>query len=171
MNTHRWINLPGLSRWEKTFLLLPLNISCRGRRGHTMTTIEGKLAVMGGAAKINGKESLLKDPSCSICETRIESHWSVFFCGPGGDTEYLDDVEIFDGRRWKRANYKLDQVKERKVFLVILKWCFSSLIFDIRHFWWFSNRISAKRWSKYCQDPNHYLQLQLWKVVDDKIKI
>ena len=63
MNTHRWINLPGLSRWEKTFLLLPLNISCRGRRGHTMTTIEGKLAVMGGAAKINGKESLLKDPS------------------------------------------------------------------------------------------------------------
>ena len=39
-----------------------------------MTTIEGKLAVMGGAAKINGKESLLKDPSCSICETRIESH-------------------------------------------------------------------------------------------------
>ena len=115
MNTHRWINLPGLSRWEKTFLLLPLNISCRGRRGHTMTTIEGKLAVMGGAAKINGKESLLKDPSCSICETRIERHWSVFFCGPGGDTEYLDDVEIFDGRRWKRANYKLDQVKEGKV--------------------------------------------------------
>ena len=22
----------------------------------------------------------------------------------------MDDVEIFDGRRWKRANYKLDQV-------------------------------------------------------------
>jgi len=68
MNTHRWINLPGLSR---------------GRRGHTMTTVEGKLAVMGGAAKING-----------------------------GDTEYLDDVEIFDGRRWKRANYKLDQPRD-----------------------------------------------------------
>ena len=58
----------------------------------------------------------------------------VFFCGPGGDTEYLDDVEIFDGRRWKRANYKLDQVKEGKEFLVVLKWCFSSLIFDIKHF-------------------------------------
>merc|ERR1712060_388720 len=55
----------------------------RGRRGHTMTTVEGKLAVMGGAAKING-----------------------------GDTEYLDDVEIFDGRRWKRANYKLDQPRD-----------------------------------------------------------
>merc|ERR1712156_1170619 len=67
-NTHRWINLPGLSR---------------GRRCHTMTTVEGKLAVMGGAAKING-----------------------------GDTEYLDDVEIFDGRRWKRANYKLDQPRD-----------------------------------------------------------
>ena len=39
-----------------------------------------------------------------------------FFCGPGGDTEYLDDVEIFDGRRWKRANYKLDQVKKEKYF-------------------------------------------------------
>merc|ERR1712117_484131 len=33
MNTHRWINLPSLSR---------------GRRGHTMTTIDGKLAVVGG---------------------------------------------------------------------------------------------------------------------------
>ena len=39
-----------------------------------MTTVEGKLAVMGGAAKINGKESLLKDPSCRILETRLESH-------------------------------------------------------------------------------------------------
>jgi len=68
MNTHRWINLPSLSR---------------GRRGHTMTTVEGKLAVMGGAAKVNG-----------------------------GDTEYLDDVEIFDGRRWKRANYGLDQPRD-----------------------------------------------------------
>ena len=36
------------------------------------------------------------------------------FCGSGGDTEYLDDVETFDGRRWKRANYKLDQVKKKK---------------------------------------------------------
>ena len=38
------------------------------------------------------------------------------FCGSGGDTEYLDDVEIFDGRRWKRANYKLDQVKKEIYF-------------------------------------------------------
>ena len=62
-----------------------------------MTTVEGKLAVMGGAAKINGM-------------TLILSRWSNYF-DPGGDTEYLDDVEIFDGRRWKRANYKLDQVR------------------------------------------------------------
>merc|ERR1712130_967201 len=55
----------------------------RVQHGHTMSTVEGKLAVMGGAAKING-----------------------------GDTEYLDDVEIFDGRRWKRANYKLDQPRD-----------------------------------------------------------
>lgn len=68
INTHRWIDLPGLSR---------------GRRGHTMTTIEGQLAVMGGAAEVNG-----------------------------GNTEYLDDVEIFDGRRWKRANYGLDQPRD-----------------------------------------------------------
>ena len=44
-----------------------------------MTTVEGKLAVMGGAAKINGKESLLKDPSCRILETRLECHRSVFY--------------------------------------------------------------------------------------------
>ena len=65
-----------------------------------MTTVEGKLAVMGGAAKINGMTLLI-------------SRWSNNFDknDPGGDTEYLDDVEIFDGRRWKRANYKLDQVR------------------------------------------------------------
>eukprot|EP00092_Neocalanus_flemingeri_P011987 GFUD01012924.1.p1 GENE.GFUD01012924.1~~GFUD01012924.1.p1 ORF type:complete len:559 (-),score=123.56 GFUD01012924.1:109-1755(-) len=65
MKTHRWINLPDLSR---------------GRRGHTMTTIEGQMAVAGGTTT-----------------------------GFRGDTEYLDDVEVFDGRRWKRANYRLDQ--------------------------------------------------------------
>ena len=27
-------------------------------------------------------------------------------------TEYLDDVEIFDGRRWKRAAYGLDQPRD-----------------------------------------------------------
>lgn len=68
MNTHRWINLPNLSR---------------GRRGHTMTTIDGKLAVVGGVAT-----------------------------GFRGEEEYLDDVEVFDGRRWKRANYGLDQPRD-----------------------------------------------------------
>jgi len=68
MNTHRWINLPNLSR---------------GRRGHTMTTIEGKLAVVGGVAT-----------------------------GFRGEEEYLQDVEVFDGRRWKRANYRLDQPRD-----------------------------------------------------------
>jgi len=67
MNTHKWINLPDLSR---------------GRRGHTMTTIDGKLAVVGGSAT-----------------------------GFRGEEEYLDDVEIFDGRRWRRANYRMDQAR------------------------------------------------------------
>ena len=74
MNTHRWINLPGLSRSDSDdsddddgggddndndkndgddYDNNELRHS-RGRRGHTMTTVEGKLAVMGGAAKING---------------------------------------------------------------------------------------------------------------------
>ena len=65
MRTHKWINLPSLSR---------------GRRGHTMTTIDGKLAVAGGAST-----------------------------GLKGEEEFLDDVEVFDGRRWKRANYRMDQ--------------------------------------------------------------
>lgn len=68
INTHKWINLPALSR---------------GRRGHTMTTIEGKLAVAGGAA-----------------------------LGHEGDIEYLDDVEVFDGRRWKRANYGIGKPRD-----------------------------------------------------------
>ena len=77
-----------------------------------MTTVEGKLAVMGGAAKINGMNwsslglqahSRFLDPFLVV---KIIQHKY-----PGGDTEYLDDVEIFDGRRWKRANYKLDQVR------------------------------------------------------------
>ena len=68
MHTHRWINLPNLSR---------------GRRGHSMTTIDGQLAVVGGAAT-----------------------------GFRGEEEYLDDVEVFDGRRWKRANYRLDQPRD-----------------------------------------------------------
>ena len=65
MNTNKWINLPNLSR---------------GRRGHTMNTIDGKLTVAGGVST-----------------------------GFRGEEEYLDDVEVFDGRRWKRANYRLDQ--------------------------------------------------------------
>lgn len=67
MNTHRWVDLPDLSR---------------GRRGHSMTTIDGQLAVVGGAAATGFR---------------------------GEDTEYLGDVEVFDGRRWKRAAYGLDQ--------------------------------------------------------------
>ena len=65
MNTNKWINLPSLSR---------------GRRGHTMNTINGKLVVAGGQST-----------------------------GIRGGEEFLDDVEVFDGRRRKRANYKLDQ--------------------------------------------------------------
>lgn len=65
MNTNKWINLPSLSR---------------GRRGHTMTTIDGKMAVAGGAST-----------------------------GFKGEDEFLDDVEVFDGRRWRTAAYRMDQ--------------------------------------------------------------
>ena len=67
MLVFRWVDLPDLSR---------------GRRGHSMTTIDGQLAVVGGAAATGFR---------------------------GEDTEYLGDVEVFDGRRWKRAAYGLDQ--------------------------------------------------------------
>jgi len=65
MRTNKWINLPSLNR---------------GRRGHTMSTVDGKLVVAGGEST-----------------------------GLRGDDEFLDDVEVFDGRRWKTADYKLDQ--------------------------------------------------------------
>jgi hypothetical protein len=45
-----------------------------------MNTINGKLVVTGGQST-----------------------------GMRRQEEFLDDVEVFDGRRWKRANYKLDQ--------------------------------------------------------------
>jgi len=64
LNSGTWVSLPSLDR---------------GRRSHIMTTVEGSLAVAGGAAT-----------------------------GFRGDQEYLDDVEVFDGRRWKRANYRMD---------------------------------------------------------------
>ena len=67
MNTHRWVDLPDLSR---------------GRRGHSMTTIDGQLAVIGGVTSTGFR---------------------------GEQEDYLDDVEVFDGRRWKRASYGLDQ--------------------------------------------------------------
>ena len=47
-----------------------------------MTTIDGQLAVVGGVAATGFR---------------------------GEEDEYLEDVEVFDGRRWKRANYQLDQ--------------------------------------------------------------
>jgi len=65
MRTNKWINLPSLSR---------------GRRGHTMATIDGQLVVAGGEST-----------------------------GLRGEDEFLDDVEVFDGKKWKRADYKLDQ--------------------------------------------------------------
>ena len=54
----------------------------RARRGHTMTTIDGQLAVVGGVSNTGFR---------------------------GEQEEFLDDVEIFDGRRWKRASYGLDK--------------------------------------------------------------
>ena len=67
LRTDQWVDLPSLSR---------------GRRSHTMTTIQGQMAVAGGVA-----------------ETRRGQ-------------ETLDDVEIFDGRRWKRATSGLDQPRQ-----------------------------------------------------------
>ena len=54
----------------------------RGRRSHSMTTIRGQIAVAGGVG----------------VDART-----------GADTETLDDVEIFDGKRWRRATDGLDQ--------------------------------------------------------------
>eukprot|EP00088_Acartia_fossae_P069816 TRINITY_DN9205_c0_g1_i2.p1 TRINITY_DN9205_c0_g1~~TRINITY_DN9205_c0_g1_i2.p1 ORF type:complete len:527 (+),score=102.23 TRINITY_DN9205_c0_g1_i2:149-1729(+) len=51
----------------------------RGRRSHVMTSIDNSIAIAGGTANT-----------------------------PEGDTEYLSDVEVFDGRRWKRAAYTMD---------------------------------------------------------------
>ena len=67
LRTDKWVDLPSLSR---------------GRRSHTMTTIQGQMAVAGG-----------------VSETRRGQ-------------ETLDDVEIFDGRRWKRATSGLDQPRQ-----------------------------------------------------------
>ena len=64
--TGRWVGLPGLSR---------------GRRGHTMMTVEGKLAVAGGSVT------------------------TAF-----GDTVVLDEVEVFNGREWRTAaGLRMDQ--------------------------------------------------------------
>ena len=68
LNTGRWVSLPGLSR---------------GRRGHTITTVDGKLAVIGGSVT-----------------------------GPGGNNEFLKDVEMFNGREWKPAALRMDQPRE-----------------------------------------------------------
>jgi len=52
----------------------------RGRRSHVMTPVDGSIAIGGGTAVT-----------------------------PEGDDEYLSDVEVFDGRRWKRAAYTMDK--------------------------------------------------------------
>ena len=64
-----------------------------------MTTIDGKLAVVGGTAT-----------------------------GFRGEKEYLDDVEVFDGRRWTRANYRLDQPRDGANLIKIPITTFSSSI-------------------------------------------
>ena len=63
MNTNKWIILPSLS--------------C-GRRGHTMTTIDGRMAIAGGATT-----------------------------GFRGEDKFLDHVEVFDGRCWRTAAYRI----------------------------------------------------------------
>ena len=47
-----------------------------------MTTLDGQLAVVGGVAATGFR---------------------------GEQDEYLEDVEIFDGRSWKTAQYRLDR--------------------------------------------------------------
>lgn len=68
MKTDTWLDLPSLSR---------------GRRSHSMTTIQGKMAVAGGVGT-----------------------------NRRGEDEFLDDVEIFDGKRWRRASSGLDQPRQ-----------------------------------------------------------
>lgn len=58
-----WTLLPGMSR---------------GRQNHMMTTIDGRLAVMGGVAT-----------------------------DQKGETQHLNDVEVFEGNRWRPTTYGL----------------------------------------------------------------
>ena len=98
-----------------------------------MTTIDGQLAVVGGVRStvttryaeqylyIYARYLHCVDRTIStyiyismhnICTVYIPSTVTATgFRGEQG-TEYLDDVEIFDGRRWKRAAYGLDQPRD-----------------------------------------------------------
>ena len=102
-----------------------------------MTTIDGQLAVVGGVRSTvttrYAEQYLYIYARYLHCVDRTISTYiyiSIYLCtisalyvyipstvtatGFRGEqgTEYLDDVEIFDGRRWKRAAYGLDQPRD-----------------------------------------------------------
>merc|ERR1740128_1059216 len=93
LGTGQWFSLPGMIYPRKQHACTKVNMN--GRPGvvisgglnpyqQNITAVEfydinsGNLAVAGGSTN-----------------------------NVGGDTEFLDDVEVFDGRRWKRAAYGL----------------------------------------------------------------
>jgi len=77
-------NSTSVEFWDmKTDTWLDLPSLSRGRRSHSMTTIQGKMAVAGGVGT-----------------------------NRRGEDEFLDDVEIFDGKRWRRASSGLDQPRQ-----------------------------------------------------------
>ena len=79
-----------------------------------MTTIDGQLAVVGGVRSTvttRYAEQYLYIYAQYLHCVYSSTVTATGFRGEQG-TEYLDDVEIFDGRRWKRAAYGLDQPRD-----------------------------------------------------------
>ena len=84
MQTNVWVQLPSLNRGRRSHTMTTVEVNCllyTHTRIHPLS-LQGQLAVAGGVGLSPGTEK---------------------------DTELLSDVEVFDGRRWKRAASGLDQ--------------------------------------------------------------
>ena len=90
MATNVWVQLPSLNRGRRSHTMTTVEVNCLLYTLCTLYThqnisppsLQGQLAVAGGVGLSPGTEK---------------------------DTELLSDVEVFDGKRWKRAASGLDQ--------------------------------------------------------------
>ena len=84
MATNVWVQLPSLNRGRRSHTMTTIEVSSLyiPRPEYTPLSLQGQLAVAGGVGLSPGTEK---------------------------DTELLSDVEVFDGKRWKRAASGLDQ--------------------------------------------------------------